>query len=54
MVDSRITKNHITLEVVKQLRIPHKKKNKLYSLVTISGEPVLYKDSIINLKTGPI
>ena len=29
-------------------------KEKPYLLVTILGELVLYKDSIINLKTGPI
>jgi hypothetical protein len=26
----------------------------LYTLVTILGELVLYKDRIINLKTGPV
>ena len=30
------------------------KKKHLYPLVTILGELVLYKDGIINLKTGPI
>ena len=54
IVDSRATKNHITPEVVKRLGIPYKEKEKPYSLVTISGELVLYKDSIINLKIGPI
>ena len=29
-------------------------KKKPYSLIIISGELVLYKDSIINLKIGPI
>ena len=33
--------------------ILYKKKN-LYLLVTILEELVLYKDNIINLKTGPI
>ena len=51
MVDSRATKNYITLEVVEWLGIPYREKEKPYLLVTISGEPVLYKDGIINLKT---
>ena len=51
IVDSRATRNHIILKVVERLGIPHKEKEKPYLLVTISGEPVLYKDSIINLKT---
>jgi len=34
--------------------LPHKQKENLYPLVTISGNPILYKDSIIYLKTGPI
>ena len=53
-MDSRVTKNHITLKTVKRLRILYKEKKYLYLLVTISGELVLYKDNIINLKTEPI
>ena len=34
--------------------ILYKEKEYLYLLITISGELVLYRDSIINLKTGPI
>ena len=44
-------RNHIILKVVEWLGIPYKKKEKPYSLVTILGEPVLYRDNIINLKT---
>ena len=51
MVDSGATKNHIVLEVVEWLGIPYKEKERPYSLVTISGEPILYRDSIINLET---
>ena len=54
MVDSKATRNHIILKVVKQLRIPHREKEKPYSLITISREPVLYKDGIINLEIGLI
>ena len=54
IVNSRAIRNHIILKVVEWLGIPHKEKEKPYSLVMISGEPVLYKDGIINLKTGLI
>ena len=50
IVDSGAIRNHIILKVVEQLGILHKKKEKLYLLVTISEEPVLYKDNIINLE----
>ena len=50
IVDSRATRNYIILKVVEQLRILYKEKKKSYLLVTISGELVLYKNSIINLK----
>ena len=50
IVDSKAIKNHIILKVVEQLRIPYKKKEKPYLLIIISGEPVLYRDSIINLE----
>ena len=39
---------------MKRLKILYKKKENLYLLVIILGELVLYKNSIINLKTGPI
>ena len=50
MVNSGATRNHIAPEVVEQLGIPHREKEKPYSLVTILGEPVLYRDGIINLE----
>ena len=54
MVDSRAIRNHIALKVVERLRIPYREKEKPYSLVTILGKLVLYRDSIINLETGLI
>ena len=54
IVDSRAIKNHIILKVVERLGILYKEKKKPYSLVIILGEPVLYRDGIINLKTGLI
>ena len=50
MVDSKTIRNYITLEVVEWLRILYREKEKPYLLVTILGEPVLYKNGIINLK----
>jgi hypothetical protein len=53
-VDSKITKNYITPSTVKQLGLLYKQKLKLYTLVTILGDLVPYKDKIINLKTRPV
>ena len=53
-MDSRATRNHITSQIVKRLGILYREKKHLYPLVIILGELVLYKDSIINLKTGLI
>ena len=54
IIDSGVIRNYIALKIVKQLGIPYREKEKPYSLITILGELVLYKDSIINLKTEPI
>ena len=53
-MDNRVTRNYITPKIVKRLKILYKEKKYLYPLITILGEPVLYKNSIINLKTEPI
>ena len=53
-MDSRITKNYIIPQTAKQLKMLYREKEYLYLLVIILGKPVLYKDNIINLKTGPI
>ena len=39
---------------MERLKILYKEKEYLYPLVIILGELVLYKNGIINLKTGPI
>jgi hypothetical protein len=51
-VDSGVIKNYITPKVVKQLGLLYRQKLEPYTLVTILGDPVLYKDKIINLETG--
>ena len=53
-MDSGVTRNHIIPQTVEQLGIPYREKKHLYLLVMILEEPVLYKNGIINLKTGPI
>ena len=53
-MDSKIIRNYITPKIVEWLKILYKKKKHLYPLITILEEPVLYKNNIINLKTGPI
>jgi hypothetical protein len=52
MVDSEIIRNHITPKVVEQLGLLYRQKLEPYTLVTILGDPVLYKNGIINLETG--
>jgi hypothetical protein len=54
MVNSGVIRNYITLKVVKRLGLLYRQKLEPYTLVTISGDPVLYKDGIINLETGPV
>jgi hypothetical protein len=51
-VDSKVIRNHIAPKVVKWLGLPYRQKLELYTLVMILGDPVLYKDGIINLEIG--
>jgi hypothetical protein len=50
-MDSGVIKNYITPKVIELLGLLYKQKLELYTLVIISGDPVLYKNKIINLKT---
>jgi hypothetical protein len=50
MVNSKVIKNHIIPKVVEQLRLLYRQKLEPYTLVTISGDLVLYRDRIINLE----
>jgi hypothetical protein len=52
MVDSGVIRNHITPKVVEWLGLPYRQKLEPYTLVTILGDPVIYKDGIINLEIG--
>jgi hypothetical protein len=51
-VDNKVIRNHITPKVVEWLGLLYKQKLESYTLITILGDPVLYKDRIINLETG--
>jgi hypothetical protein len=51
-VDSGVIRNYITPSTIKRLRLLYRQKLKPYALVIILGDPILYKDSIINLETG--
>ena len=53
-MDSKVIRNYIIPQIVEQLGILYKKKEYLYLLVMILGEPVLYKNNIINLEIEPI
>jgi len=39
---------------IKRIGLPYRQKENLYPLVTISGDPILYGNGIIHLKTGPV
>jgi hypothetical protein len=51
-VNSRVIRNYIIPKVIEQLGLPYRQKLEFYTLVTISGDLVLYKDGIINLEIG--
>ena len=51
-MDNRVIRNHISLKAIERLRLFYRQKRDLYPLVTISKDPILYKDKIIYLKTG--
>ena len=54
LVDSKVIKNHILPKIVEKLGIPHRQKKDLYPLITISGDPISYKNRVIYLKMEPI
>jgi hypothetical protein len=54
MVNSRVIRNHIVPKVVEWLRLLYRQKLEPYTLVTILGDLVLYRDRIINLEIGPV
>ena len=53
-MDNKVIRNYIAPKTVNRLEILYREKKHLYPLIMILGELVLYRNSIINLKTGPI
>jgi len=54
LVDSGAIRNHMSLAAIKRIELPHRQREKLYPLVTISGDPISYGNGIIHFKTGPV
>ena len=40
--------------MIRQFGLLHRQKEDLYPSVTISGDPIIYKDKMIHFKTGPV
>ena len=53
-MDSRVIRNYILLSAVKRIGLLYRDKENLYLLVTISGDLILYKNSIIQIEIGPV
>ena len=53
-MDSGVIRNHIAPVTVMRLGIPHRQKQYLYILLSITGEKVSYRGGMINLETGPV
>ena len=47
-------RNHISPAAVQRMGLPYRQKESLYLLVTISGDLILYRNSIIHFKTGSV
>jgi len=39
---------------IKRMELPYRQKKNLYPLITISGDPILYRNDMIHLKTKPV
>ena len=53
-MDSETIRNHMSPVTIKRMELPYRQKENLYLLVTISGDLILYGNSIIYFKTGPV
>jgi len=53
-VDNGAIKNHISPAAIKRIKLSYKQKENLYLLVIISGNPILYRDSMIHFETESI
>ena len=39
---------------IKRMGLPYRQKEKPYPLITISGDPILYRNNMIHFETGPV
>ena len=46
-MDNRVIRNYVLLAAVKRIGLLYKDKENLYPLVTILGDPILYRNNII-------
>ena len=53
-MDNRVTRNYILLLVANRLGILYREKERSYLLVTILGDLILYRNSIIRIEIGPV
>jgi len=53
-MDSGATRNHMSPVVIKRMGLSYRQKENLYPLVIISGDPILYGNGIIHLKTESV
>jgi len=52
LVNSKAIRNYISPATIKRMELPYRQKENPYPLVTISGDPILYRNGIIHFKTG--
>ena len=53
-MDNGAIQNYILPTAIKKMELPYRQKKNPYLLITISGDLILYKDSIIHFKIEPI
>ena len=51
MVNNKTIKNYILRKTIKWLKLPHRQKRDLYPLVTISKDPIMYRNKMIHFET---
>jgi len=54
LVDSRVIRNYMSPAAVKRMGLLYRDKKDLYLLVIISGDPIIYRDGIIQMEIGPV
>ena len=53
LVNNGGIRNYILLVVIKRMGLFYRQKENSYPLVTILGDPILYKDDMIHFETKP-